>query len=341
VSRTACLAVLLSQLACAAERAPDSAKDDVADAHPAPADTAKGAGADTRAEGSPDAAHDPGGELDAAAPQEKDAAAPTPDARVTGVDAGPADVRADSARGDAGAGDPGLGGASRCKGAGLAVCESFEETAAGALPAGWNRRPGYGGKSMAVAADAAARGSHALKIEGGLNGSQFLEYKQGLGGLATEHWGRIFFRVKVPAPWPTTGVLHGDIVQHVGPHPGGGTNGVRWGIVENTQMKFQWIYNVQPSQGENEFGDGTAYNYTWPNRWQCLEWHYSQPTQQGAVWLDGTQLPITVGKSHIPEIPVFTSLGVGWSNYQNAGGEGFVVWIDEVAFDPNRIGCAN
>jgi hypothetical protein len=115
---------------------------------------------------------------------------------------------------------------------------------------------------------------------------------------------------------------------------------VRWGIVENTQMKFQWIFNVQPTQGEPEFGDGTAYTYSWSGRWQCLEWHYSQPLQQGTLWLDGAQVPIQVGKSHAPEIPVFTSLGVGWANYQNAG-EGFAVWIDEVAFDSQRIGCAN
>jgi hypothetical protein len=345
VSRVACVFVLMSQLSCAAERGPgDSSGDEVVDARGGSPDMGKREAPDMRAKGSPDVMDDPGGGVDAAAPRERDAAM-SPDARTPAPDMRTIDAPANGGTGGAGAGgtggmsDAGLGGASRCKGAGLAVCESFEDAAAGTLPAGWNRRPGYGGKSMAVAADAAARGSHALKIEGGVNGSQFLEYKQGLGGLATEHWGRIFFRVKVPAPWPTTGVLHGDIVQHIGPHPGGGTNGVRWGIVENTQMKFQWIYNVQPSQGENEFGEGTAYNYTWPDRWQCLEWHYSQPTQQGAVWLDGTQLPITVGKNHVPEIPVFTSLGVGWANYQNAGGEGFVVWIDEVAFDPSRIGC--
>jgi hypothetical protein len=231
---------------------------------------------------------------------------------------------------------------SLCANAGFTLCESFEGTAVGAIPGNWARRPGYGGKSMAVAADDAARGNHALKIEGGVAGSQFLEYKNNLGALATSHWGRIFFKVKTPAPWPTGGVLHGDIVQHLGPHPGGGTNGVRWGIVENTQMKFQWIYNVQPSQGEPEFGDGTGYNYSWPGTWQCLEWRYDQPTQMGMLWIDGAQIPIQVGKSHIPEIPVFTSLGVGWSNYQNAAGEGFVMWIDEVAFDTNRrVGCDN
>jgi hypothetical protein len=276
-----------------------------------------------------------------ARPTEADARIVVPDAsapadvaardRAGGDAAAPADV---AARPDVAA------GASLCPGAGFTVCESFEDTAVGALPARWARRAGYGGKSMAVAADDAKRGTHALKIEGGLNGSQFLEYKNNLGGLATSHWGRIFFKVKVPAPWPASGVLHGDIVQHLGPHPGGGVNGVRWGIVENTGMKFQWIYNVQPTQGEPEFGDGTAYNYTWPGTWQCLEWRYDQPTQHGELWLDGTQIPIVVGKSHAPEIPVFTSLGVGWSNYQNAPGTGFVVWIDEVAFDEKaRIGC--
>jgi predicted RNA-binding protein with TRAM domain len=287
--------------------------------------------------GEPDASNG-GGPADAAE-SGRDAGDGSTSARDAGRDL-PGDVlvRADaSASSDGGS----VGGPSRCQGAGLAVCEDFEATAIGGLPTGWARRGGgYGGKSMAVAADDAARGMHALKIEGGTNGSQFLEYRGTLGPLATAHWGRIFFRVKVPAPWPATGVLHGDLVQHIGPHPGGGLNGVRWGIVENTQMKFQWIFNVQPNQGENEFGDGTSYDYSWPGRWQCLEWHYDQPSQSGAVWLDGAQLPITVGKSHAPEIPVFTSLGVGWANYQNAPGGGFVVWIDEVAFDGARVGCS-
>ena len=256
-----------------------------------------------------------------------------------GADAASArtDVAPDVAVLGAEAGNP---AGSLCAAAGLAVCEGFEETAAGALPPGWGRRSygNYGGKSMAVASNESFRGSKALEIEGGVAGSQFLEWKGALGPLASSHWGRIFFKVKTPAPWPATNVLHGDIIQHVGPRASGGQLGVRWGIVENPQMKFQWIFNVQPSQAQ-EWGDGTGYDYAWPGTWQCLEWRYDQPAQQGMLWIDGKAIPIQVGKSHPPEIPVFTSLGVGWSNYQNAPGEGFVVWIDEVAFDGNRIGC--
>jgi hypothetical protein len=282
-----------------------------------------------------DAGADRGGAADGPGP---DGTIPV-DARIVDAREPPVSPDATGSAGLDAGGRWGIGGGSLCANAALALCESFETTAPGALPAGWARRSGYGGKSMAVAADDRARGQRALKIEGGLNGSQFLERTANLGGLATSHWGRIFYKVKTPAPWPTAGVLHGDIVQHLGPHPGGGVNGVRWGIVENTQMKFQWIYNVQPTQGEPEFGDGTAYDYTWPGTWQCLEWHYDQPTQQAELWLDGAKLPIQVGKAHAPEIPVFTSLGVGWSNYQNAPAAGFTVWIDEVAFDPTRITC--
>jgi len=261
----------------------------------------------------------------------------SPDAPIS-IDAGGADLAAPVADAPAGS-DSGPGGASLCPSSAFAICEDFESTDIGSVPINWNRRPGYGGKSMGVVADESRRGQRSLRIQGGVNGSQFMEYTRNLGGLATSHFGRIFFKVKVPAPWPTSGVLHGDIVQHVGPRTGGGNNFVRWGIVENTMMKFQWIYNVQPDQGSPEFGDGTAYNYTWPDTWQCLEWRFDHPSQQGMLWIDGAQIPITVGKSHAPEIPVFNSLGVGWANYQNAPGEGFVVWIDEVAIDPQRIGC--
>jgi hypothetical protein len=282
--------------------------------------------------------------VDGAAPSGEDAAAGQGGASADGSIAPVGDGSADRITpvadalpvGDSG---PASGRGSLCPGSNLAICENFENTAVNGIPMNWNRRPGgYGGKSIGVVADESFRGQRSLRIQGGVSGSQFIEYTHDLGTLATSHFGRIFFKVKTPAPWPNAGVLHGDIVQHVGPRSGGGHNFVRWGIVENTGMKFQWIYNVQPDNAP-EFGDGTAYDYTWPGIWQCLEWSYDQPSQRGTLWIDGAQIPLTVGKSHPPEIPVFTSLGVGWANYQNAPGEGFVVWIDEVAIDPKRIGC--
>jgi hypothetical protein len=104
------------------------------------------------------------------------------------------------------------------------------------------------------------------------------------------------------------------------------------------QSYMQWIYNVQPSNGDPEFAEGTSYDYAWTGEWQCMEWFYDEPSQQGGLWIDGVEMPITPGENHAAEIPVFSSLGVGLANYQ-AAGAGFTVWFDELAYDAERIGC--
>lgn len=271
----------------------------------------------------------------------------TTGAPTTGDDGGTTSVTSD-ATGDTGdTGDTGeassssSGGAngSQCEGSGLALCESFEGAADGSFPAGWGARGDEWGEGViGVASDDARLGAKALKVDGGNNGQHFMDYKGDLGELATRHYGRVFMKVAVPAPWPVDGVLHADFIEGLGPGPGGSNHNVRWGVVENTDMKMQWIFNVQPSNGDPEFGEGTGYEYAWTGAWQCIEWFYDQPAQQGTLWIDGAQLPIVPGTNHDAEIPVFSSLGVGLANYQ-AAGPGFTVWFDELAYDGERIGC--
>jgi len=212
----------------------------------------------------------------------------------------------------------------------------------GGFPSGWSLRTSFhwGGISIGVSDQDAARGTKALRVEGGDNGANFMRYDGALGALATQHYGRILFKVETPAPFPSSGVLHGDIIQGEGPSPrtGAGSN-VRWGVVENTQDRFQWLYNVQPYNSDPEFGDGTNYDYSWPGEWQCMEWFWSSTLQDGTLWIDEEEIPVDVGSNHAPELPVFENLAVGWANYQPAGA-GFVVWIDEVAFHASRIGCS-
>lgn len=232
-------------------------------------------------------------------------------------------------------------GSSNCATADLAICEGFEDAADGTFPVGWQARGDeWGAGTLGVASDDAQRGSRSLKADGGNNGQHFMEYAGELGPLATRHFGRVFMKVAVPAPWPSVDVLHADFIEGLGPGPGGSNHNVRWGVVENTQQKFQWIYNVQPSNGAPEFGEGTEYVHEWTGAWQCIEWFYDQPSQDGTLWIDGAELPLSPGMSHAAEIPVFTSLGVGLANYQDAG-EGFTVWFDELAYDAERIGCDN
>jgi hypothetical protein len=226
-----------------------------------------------------------------------------------------------------------------CDDTDLLVCEDFEAAAIGAYPDGWDKRATgtWLGNTMGVADDDAYRGAHSLRIAGGESGAQWLSYVGGLGELATAHWGRMFVKVQTPAPWPAEGVLHGDVFEARGPFGEGNTNSVRWGIVENTRQRFQWIYNVQRST--NEFGTGTEYVYEWNGEWFCMEWHHDQTTQEAALWLDGVEVEaITQDASMNPEIPVFDDISVGWANYQSANPE-FIVHIDEIALDDERIGC--
>ena len=228
---------------------------------------------------------------------------------------------------------------SQCESAGLAICEGFEDADDGAFPAGWGARGDEWGEGViGVASDDARRGLKALKVDGGNNGQHFMDYKGPLGELASHHYGRVFLKVAVPAPWPADGVLHADFIEGLGPGPKGGTHNVRWGVVEFTSMMMSWIYNVQPSNGDPEFAESTPAEYTWTGEWQCIEWFYDEPSQSGSLWIDDVLLPNTPGQSHAAEIPVFSSLGVGLANYQ-AAGAGFTVWFDELAYDPERIGC--
>lgn len=221
----------------------------------------------------------------------------------------------------------------------FALCVDFEGAADGAFPEGWGPRGDeWGGGALGVASDDARFGEKSLKADGENNGQHFMAYLGDLGGLASHHYGRVYMKVAVPAPWPENGVLHADFIEGLGPGPNGSTHNVRWGVVENTQMKYQWIYNVQPSTQDPEFGEGTDYVYEWQGNWQCIQWFYDEPSQDGTLWIDGAEVPIVLGTSHPAELPVFEKLGVGLANYQDAG-SGFTVWFDELAYDPNMIPC--
>jgi hypothetical protein len=225
----------------------------------------------------------------------------------------------------------------------VTLCVTFEDAADGTFPDGWKARGDEWGEGvLGVASDDARFGSKSLKADGGNNGQHFMDYAGDLGSLASHHYGRVFMRVASPAPVAAPGtVLHADFIEGLGPGPGDSNHNVRWGTVGNDQGFHQWIFNVQPSNGDPEFGEGTSYDYTWDGAWECIEWYYDEPSQDGTLWIDGVDLGIVPGTSHAAEIPVFTSLGVGLANYQPAG-EGFTVWFDELAYDDDtRIGCGD
>jgi hypothetical protein len=228
----------------------------------------------------------------------------------------------------------GLNGASKCPGSGFAVCEDFETTAVGSLPAGWTRE---GTWVMAVTSSDRARGSNALQVQvGAVNNERgfLLKTRAQLGPLATKHFGRMFFKMTVP----TRSFVHWDFFHGNGPF-GGGTNDVRWGFTGTQTVTY--LFNVQTS-ANGEFGTN-APNQLGFDRWTCAEWSLDSTVAGGGetrFWLDGIEIPVFHRTGTLAQIPVFDRFGVGWELF-NSGTTPSIAFIDEVVFDAARIGCNN
>jgi hypothetical protein len=111
---------------------------------------------------------------------------------------------------------------------------------------------------------------------------------------------------------------------------------------------------VQP-QGA-EFATGSPYSWSYDGQWHCAEWHIDAANQSYHFYFDGAEVTSIAknngaGNFAGTGIPMaFTSIAVGWYNYQSTCADaqdtahcspGFVAWIDDVAIDANRIGCAD
>lgn len=224
-----------------------------------------------------------------------------------------------------------------CDDPGLIVCEDFEDAILGGNPDGWDLRGSgvWGGNTMGTTDEHAVSGSQSFRVAGGETGAQWLTYMGDIAAFDDGHWGRMYFRMGSPVPWPNGGVIHGDLFEARG-NWNGSTHQVRWAVINNTNMQHNWGYNVQTSNA-GEFIHETGYVYSWTEEWLCVEWHHDQLAQQATLWVDGEQLlDVTAGDD--PQLPTFDDISVGWANYQTAQPE-FVVYIDDVVLDDERVGC--
>lgn len=239
-------------------------------------------------------------------------------------------------------GEPNLG---PCPPGKYLICESFDETDVGAIPDGWTKH----GDPVAVADDAAASGGRSLKL-GPIEVWERRIYHDA-SMLGSGHWGRIRYKVQLPVP---DAFVHSTLVALYGKGPTTGDQEVR--VVDTVKEDadgwnndgngnhFQWLYNVQPNGPE--FGTGSDYSWMFDDEWHCAEWHIDGPTQSYEFWIDGEQVDqITIangpGNYEGSEIPdAFSEVRIGWINYQQAP-PGFTAWIDDVALDDARVGCAD
>jgi hypothetical protein len=224
------------------------------------------------------------------------------------------------------------------------LVEDFESTPVGQIPAGYTKSGVVG-----VVDDVAHSGKKSLRMEAAVNGARRITLKGDvLTALGGEHWGRLYFKVKLPTPTPhgegKFPVIHSTLVA------GSAQSPLHHDPIEvrvlDTVMgpkgTFQYIYNVQPRK-RPEFAHGSHYDYHYTDQWTLAEWYVDFKTQTYRLFINGAEIKDAsfskgadnVEKSEIPE--VFTSLSFGWNNYQKAG-DGFVAWIDDIALSKERIG---
>ena len=229
-------------------------------------------------------------------------------------------------------------------GTGRFMMIDFENVPVGQVPPIFTRTGDVG-----VVDDVAHTGHKSLRMNPAEKGPRRITLKGDiLNALAGEHWGRLYFKVKLPVPQPTgTGkfpVIHSTVVSGTAQSPlFNDPIEIRpLGMVLGPKGTFQYLYNVQP-QKRPEFGKGTRYDYTYTDEWTLAEWHVDYATQTFQLFINGQELKEASftngrGKFEKSEIPqVFQTLSFGWTNYQPAG-EGFTAWIDDLALGKDRIG---
>jgi hypothetical protein len=227
------------------------------------------------------------------------------------------------------------------------VSDDFESTAVGAIPSGFTKTG-----AIAVAEGVAHSGTHALQIEPAVKGGRFITLPADkVAELGGEHWGRLYYKVKTPAPLPlaqegkkspsihttfvagkTTSPLANDAIE------------VRLaGLSLDSAGSFRYLYNVQPKQ-RKEFGVREKTARKFDDAWTLLEWHVDHATQTYQFFVNGEEvtdiaLHKGAGQFEGSEIPAaFQTYSIGWTNYQPATGEGFTVWIDDIALGKKRLG---
>lgn len=222
------------------------------------------------------------------------------------------------------------------------VADDFESTAVGAIPAGFTKTGELG-----VEEGVAHSGKHALMIQPGVRGGRSIDLAPDkVAALGGEHWGRLYYKIKMPAPLPTGRLIHATIVHGAATSPLAKDKiDLRLAtLLYYPNGDFKYFYNVQPPNGRKEFGPQSATLQKFNDAWNLLEWHVDAATQSYEFFVNGKEVTdITqhkgAGNYEGIEIPdAFQTLSIGFTNYQPATGDGFTVYIDDIALGKNRLG---
>jgi hypothetical protein len=246
-------------------------------------------------------------------------------------------------------------GESRCAAAKLQFCEDFES---GTLDAAtWKT----GGTAPVIDELQAARGKKALHIGPIGAGNSQIRTSKPFPAMNGRYWGRAFFYANAmphnSADADSLSYAHWTILAATGAVVNGEVR-----IGGQLQKRYQnpaplnfWGVGTDSGTQPEGTGDWTnsdddpkgAAKAVVEKQWQCLEWMGDYMTDETKFFLDGTEhpsldtSPMTKHGGNATKpflLPEFSAIWFGWAEYQ-ATTQKWELWFDELAIDPERIGC--
>jgi len=261
-------------------------------------------------------------------------------------DGGPSQPRADGGSQPGAPGDSSkFLGQPRCSDAFL-FCDDFESEQAGGQPDPTMWKALYG-RWPTVDTTRAARGSKSLHFKFGVDEPAHIAEGKGIFPMPNNtFYGRMFvWFAELPetpanAHWSIVAARGPDGEVRVDGQPGDDkSNRLGFGAVGANG----WDWHTGGDDAEAPARKG---------RWTCIEWQLKGDTNETRMWIDGKAQPslsLTSTKYHDQgtvdgrewKFPTFDSVVIGTWIYPISGASpaSIDLWIDEVAFDDQQIGC--
>jgi hypothetical protein len=154
-----------------------------------------------------------------------------------------------------------------------------------------------------------------------------------LGATATNHWGRLYYKVKTPAPVAADKSAYYHIT--FAALEGGTMENRVVDTVESPDGKVQYIYNVP----DDSCCSGSDYNWSHDGAWHCAEWHVDVSTKSYRFFIDNKEVSaIGFTGNAKAQMGTYTALALGAIFYVTPSGA-LTTWIDDLAIDDKQIGC--
>ena len=257
-------------------------------------------------------------------------------------------------------------GAPRCGTAGVLFCDDFEGRADQAAPDPSSWAPEYWDPSTAsvkIDATRAARGSKSARFTIGRGSNKaMMSLKNPFPIVGNTFWVRLFLYMDtVPLPFKYNDtanfpLTHWTFAQASGPHVFTASTKrpeLRAGGFINTALLMNEDGMDRPEVGLDDSAAPAGQTAFQAKKWVCFEMEWNGPDQELRLFWDGVEHPgLHVTKTHTggtnnsnppwPMADPFDTLTVGLVMYQpyDKIGATIDVNIDELALDPQRIGCS-